>query len=198
MRICILMGSPRADGNTAAYVSHFREELLRNGAAAPYILLKDKKIACCAECYHCQNVQDRYGCAITDDMDEIVDEIISSDCLVLATPIFSWYCTGEMKILLDRLYGMDKYYGTAKGNLWNHKKIALITTHGYDRDYAAEPFEMGIKRFCEHSKLQYLGMLSMRDGDDDDWKAPFLTDKAKQSAEAFAKMILEQASGSIS
>lgn len=190
MKVCIIMGSPRLNGNTATYTSHFREELAGGGVDTSYITLKDKKVACCRECYHCQNVEGRYGCAITDDMDSITDEILSSDCLVLSTPIFSWYCTGEMKILLDRLYGLDKYYGTARGNLWNGKKLALITTHGYDRDYAAEPFEICMKRFCEHSRLPYLGMLSMQDGEDDDLKAPFMTIEAKESAKAFARHII--------
>ena len=190
MKVCIIMGSPRPDGNTATYTSYFRAKLENSGIAVSYITLKDKKIACCLECYHCQNVEGRHGCAISDDMESITDEILSSDCLVLATPLFSWYCTGEMKILLDRLYGMDQYHGTATGNLWNGKRLALITTHGYGRSYAAEPFETGMKRFCEHSKLHYLGMLSMRDGDDD-WKAPFLTAEAKQSAEAFAVEMME-------
>jgi len=34
------------------------------------------------------------------------------DLLVLASPIYSWYCSPPMKAVLDRLvYGMNKYYG---------------------------------------------------------------------------------------
>lgn len=44
--------------------------------------------------------------------------------------------------------------------------MAIIATHGYDREYGAGPFETGIKRLCEHSKLKYMGMYSVRDEDD--------------------------------
>lgn len=70
-----------------------------------------------------------------------------------------------MKALLDRLvYGMNKYYGSQKGPaIWAGKKVALITTCGYRPEQGADLFENGIKRYCKHSKLQYMGMLAERD-----------------------------------
>ena len=102
----------------------------------------------------------------TDDMIEIANHILWADLIVLATPIFSWYCTAKMKALLDRHYGFNKYYGSASGCLWEGKKVAIIATHGYDKEYATEPFETGIKRLCIHSKLNYVGMYSVQDEDD--------------------------------
>lgn len=51
---------------------------------------------------------------------EIFDKLCDCDVIVLATPIYSWFCTPPMKSLLDRLvYGMNKYYGDEKGpSLW--------------------------------------------------------------------------------
>lgn len=189
MKVTVIMGSPRLNGNTAVFTSYFVNELKSLAAEVSYITLADKKIAPCRECYACQHVQEAYGCAIHDDMYEIAQEIVSGDVLVLATPVFSWYCSGEMKLLLDRCYAMDKYYGSARGNLWNGKSLGLITTHGYGRAHATEPFEMGMKRFCAHSGLHYLGMLSMQDGEKD-WKAPFLTETAKEQSESFARFVL--------
>lgn len=65
-----------------------------------------------------------------DDLAPIADEVLHSDLLILATPIYSWYCPGPMKNVLDRfVYGFNKYYGTKKGpSLWAGKKVALFVT----------------------------------------------------------------------
>lgn len=47
--------------------------------------------------------------------------------------------------------------------------------------------QTGIKRLCEHSKLKYMGMYSVRDEDD---LASFQTDEAVNGARNFAKKLL--------
>ena len=187
MKFCVLMASPRANGNTAELLKPFVEELSNHNAVVSTIGLYDKKILPCNGCYHCQHVQDDYGCVLQDDVAQIMDEIIASDCIVLATPIYSWYCTAPMKALLDRHYGLNKFYGSAKGSLWEGKKVAIIATHGYERDYGAGPFELGIKRLCIHSNLDYLGMFSVQDIDD---LASFQTNEAKFNAKMFAGKLI--------
>lgn len=61
---------------------------------------------------------------------------------------FNNACTSPMKAFLDRHYGLNKYYGSAKGSLWEGKKVAIIATHGYDIEYGTGPFETGVKRLC--------------------------------------------------
>lgn len=187
MKFCILMGSPKLDSNTAELVKPFMDELGRNDAQVEYITLADKNILPCRGCYACQHISGEYGCVLKDDVPEIMDRIIASDCIVLATPIYTFYCTAPMKALLDRHYGLNKFYGSATGSLWKGKKAAIIATHGYDREYAASPFETGIKRLCEHSGLEYLGMYSVRDEDD---LASFQTEQAVNGARAFARKLL--------
>ncbi len=188
-KVCILMGSPHKDGNTAALCKPFIEELEKYGVKTKYIFLYDLNINPCRGCYSCQNVTGKYGCVINDDVHKIMEKIIESDCIVLATPIFSWYCTAPMKALLDRHYGMNKYYGSATGSLWKDKKVALITTNGYEKDYATTPFEQGIKRLCKHSNLEYIGLYSVQDKDD---LASFTSSEAVTGAYNFAHSILDR------
>ncbi|MGL4453183.1 MAG: flavodoxin family protein [Sarcina sp.] len=187
MKFCILMGSPRINKNTAELCKPFIEELKNNKADVTYITLADKKISSCKGCYICQNVSDEYGCFQSDDMDNIIKEIIASDYLILATPIYSWYCPTEMKLVLDRLYGMNKFYGKGQGTLWGNQNVAIIATHGYDRKYAFDPFEMGIKRLCEHSKINYRGAYSVRDIDNVN---SFKTEDAIEGSRKFALKLL--------
>ena len=132
MKVLILMGSPRLRGNTAELCKYFIDELRVQKTEVKYIELEKMTINPCRECYVCQDVAGEYGCAQKDDMVEIANEILWADLIVLATPIFSWYCTAKMKAVLDRHYGFNKYYGNAEGCLWEDKKVGLIATHGYD------------------------------------------------------------------
>ena len=188
MKFCILMGSPRLNGNTAELLKPIVSELEINRCEVEYITLSDKHIMPCKGCYSCQHVSGSYGCVQNDDTAQIMETIIKSDVVILATPIYTWYCTPPMKALLDRHYGLNKYYGSAKGSLWEGKKIAIVATHGYDSQYAAEPFETGIKRLCEHSKLDYLGMYSVRHVGG---KASFRTEAAVSGARDFARQLLK-------
>ena len=187
MNVLILMGSPRLHGNTAELCKPFMEELTAKGAAVRYVTLADKHIAPCKGCYVCQNVSGEYGCIQKDDMYPVVEDIRWAELIVLATPIYAWYCAAPMKNLLDRHYGLNKYYGSAKGSLWAGKNAAILATHGYDAAYATEPFEMGIRRLCAHSQLIYLGMYSVRDEDN---LASFRTEEAVSGAKNFARKLM--------
>ena len=153
-----------------------------------YIPVEEKSVNPCLGCYACQNVADNYGCVQKDDMWDIVREIIAADCIVLATPIYSWYCPAKLKAVLDRHYGLNKFYGSAEGSLWAGKKVAIIATHGYEGDYATSPFETGMQRLCEHSGLGYIGMYSVRDEDN---IASFQTEAAVKGVREFADKVLK-------
>ena len=187
MNVLILMGSPRLRGNTAELCKPFMEELKENGAAVRYVTLADKDIKPCKGCYVCQEVSDEYGCTQKDDMAAVVEDIRWADLIVLATPIYAWYCAAPMKNVLDRHYGLNKYYGSAEGSLWAGKKVAIIATHGYDGAYATDPFEMGMERLCKHSNLEYVGLYSVQDEDN---LASFQTAEAVAGAKAFARKLL--------
>ena len=186
MNVLILMGSPRLRGNTAELCKPLMAELESLGARVCYLTLADKKIQPCRGCYACQDVAGEYGCVQKDDMYEVVERILWADCVIFATPIYSWYCTAPMKAVLDRHYGLNKFYGTAQGSLWAGKSVAILATHGYDRAYATEPFEMGIRRLCDHSGLTYLGLYSVRDEDN---LASFQTAEAQEGARLFARRL---------
>lgn len=134
------------------------------GNACETIRLYGKKLRPCMACRTCQMDWTIFGCAQKDDMQEIFDAVLDCDLLVLATPIYSWYCTTPMKAVLDRLvYGMNKYYGKTRGPaLWRGKPVALVTTCGYPPEKGADLWETGMRRYCRHSRLKYLGMLAER------------------------------------
>ena len=189
MKMCILMASPRPRGNTASLLAPFTEEATALGAQVEHISLYPKKIAPCIACRTCQDIMNSFGCKQKDDVYPIFSSILAADCFILATPIYSWHCTPPMKALLDRLvYGMNKFYGATRGSaLWQGKKCAIITTHGYKFASAADLFEESIKRYCKHSRLQYMGILGARDKG---YTTPFITEEKVATARDFARQLM--------
>lgn len=195
MKILILNGSMRPGQNTDTLLMPVADTLQSAGASVETILLRERAIGPCQGCYACQQVADAYGCVLADDMQAIVARIIESDAILLATPIYTWYCTAPMKALLDRHYGLNKFYGSAApGSLWAGKGIGIVATCGYPVEDGTGPFEQGIRRLCEHSALSYLGMLAVRDLDD---RASFVTPEAVRSARHYALQVFERLDGDV-
>ena len=188
MQVCILMGSPRKNGNTSKLLRPFVEVMEAKGYSCNLIWLYDRNIRPCYACRTCQEDWFVFGCPQQDDMQKIFDSVMDSDLLILATPIYSWYCTPPMKSVLDRLvYGMNKYYGNEKGPaLWTGKKVALISTCGYRQEKGADLWEDGIIRYCKHSGLIYLGMLAERDLG---YKHIFMDSEKEEHARQFAERL---------
>lgn len=189
-QICVLMGSPRRNGNTEQLLRPLLEALEGRDCACRVIRLYDKRILPCTACRSCQRDWSAFGCRQRDDMEEIFQAVLECGLLLLATPIYSWYCTPPMKAALDRLvYGMNKYYGGEKGPaLWAGKAAALLVTCGYPPEKGADLWEAGMKRYCKHSQLRYLGMLAEHDRG---YAHTFMDEEKRRHAAAFARELLE-------
>ena len=93
MKCYILMGSPRREGNTAALITPFVEEMEKQGVTCEMDWLYDMDINGCVACRNCQKNFEETNCAIDDDMQEVFKKVDSSDIIIFATPVYSWYCT---------------------------------------------------------------------------------------------------------
>lgn len=190
MKCVILMGSPRKNGNTISIVKPFMERMEKNGVNCELMWLYDLDLRPCIACRACQKDWSIFGCFQKDDMQKVFDKILEKDLIVLATPIYSWYCTPPMKAVLDRLvYGMNKYYGDEKGpSVWKGKNVALITTCGYRPEQGADLWMEGMKRYCKHSMLNFIDMYAERDFG---YKSVFMDDDKKMRAEEYADRLSE-------
>lgn len=170
MKVTILLGSVRSNSNTEIVVDQWIKEINKHSIETQKIVIKDLKIEHCNACWTCQDVFDQPGCTIDDDMDKIYSSILNSDCIIFASPIYSWYCTPPLKAVMDRLvYGMNKYYGKIEGPcLWKGKLLGLITTSGYDIEEGVGVYEEGLIRYSKHSRLDYIGKLAIQDIDGKD------------------------------
>lgn len=195
MKFCVLMGSPRENGNTAALLRPFLEECGAMGVETEVIPLYDRGVNPCLGCMTCQNVTDGPGCVQDDDFEEIFRAMAGCDVIVLATPIYAFFCTAPMKAVLDRaIYAGTKNYGSAKGvKLLEGKRLAAIATCGYPPEKGADLWEEGLKRFCHHGGLEYMGIFCRRDRGGAE---PFLNAEREQAVRDFAQAIRMSVRGS--
>lgn len=188
MKFCILMGSPRKNGNTAALLAPFVEECEAMGAETRVISLYDRAVNPCLGCMACQDCPGGPGCVQNDDFEDIFRAMADSDVIIPATPIYAFFCTAPMKALLDRtIYAGTKNYGAVKGaRLLAGKRLAAIATCGYPAEKGADLWEEGLKRFCRHGGLEYMGMFCRRDMGG---SRPFMDEEREQAVRDFARAI---------
>ena len=99
--VLILSSSPRRGGNSDTLCDQFIEGALSAGHHAEKIFLKDKKINYCTGCGTCINGEK--SCPQQDDMADILAKMISSDVIVMATPVYFYTMCGQMKTFIDRV-----------------------------------------------------------------------------------------------
>lgn len=98
--ILILAGSPRRHGNSAALCKAFARGALESGNRVDTIVLQDRTIACCRACYYCKTHDG--ACCLNDDMADILDRMQAADVLVLASPVYFYSVSAQMKAVIDR------------------------------------------------------------------------------------------------
>ena len=188
MKFCILLGSPRPAGNTAALVGEFADECVRMGVETQVISLYDRAVNPCLGCKACQNCFDGLGCVQDDDLENIIAVMAGSDVVIFATPIYAWYCTAPMKALLDRaVYAGSKRYGEHRGpDLLSGVRAASIVTCGYPAEKGADLWEEGLKRACRHTGMEYMGLFCRRDRGGEE---PFLDEEKARAVRDFAQAL---------
>lgn len=87
-KVCILKGSPRPEGNTNSLLKPVISELSLSGAECEEFNLYDMNIRPCLACRGCQKNWFAPACVLNDDMDGIFTSMLSSELILLATPIY--------------------------------------------------------------------------------------------------------------
>lgn len=160
MRILSIQGSPRHAGNTASVLAWVEDELNQAGHTVEHVELCELELRPCLEDLSCQEVYDRPGCAINDDGHAIYDQMLAAEMIILASPLFCWSFTAQMKTLIDRLICMCKVFDLeAPVFLLQNKRFALVSTAAGpeegNMDLIAETFD----RFVEYTHAVSAGKL---------------------------------------
>lgn len=98
-KILVLSGSPRVGGNSDILCDQFIKGAEESGSLLEKVYVNKQSIAGCMACYACR----KSGvCIQKDDMKNILDKMVESDVIVMATPVYFYTMDGQMKTLIDR------------------------------------------------------------------------------------------------
>ena len=104
-KIIVLNGSPRKNGNTSALVKAFREGAESAGHTVTEFWLGGMKINGCRGC--CAGGKNPESpCVQKDDMEQIYPAYKEADVVVLASPLYYWTISGQLKCAFDRLFAV--------------------------------------------------------------------------------------------
>ncbi|MCK5511693.1 MAG: flavodoxin family protein, partial [Thermodesulfovibrionia bacterium] len=98
MKVVAFLGSPRVEGNTELLL----KESLRAVEEDCSITLFRPSQMDISPCTNCSGCDETGECVIKDDMDTVYSAIREGDRFVLASPIFFFGLTAQIKALIDR------------------------------------------------------------------------------------------------
>ena len=128
-KILILNGSPRKNGNTAALVKAFAEGAESAGNIVSEFFLDGMNIHGCRGCSG-GGRDPESPCVQKDDMDKIYPVYKEADIVVLASPLYYWFISGQLKCALDRLYAVTEISAEHKRPI--KESILLMAAGGND------------------------------------------------------------------
>ena len=99
-KVLVLSSSPRRGGNSDLLCDQFIIGSKEAGQLTEKIFLKDKKINYCTGCGTC--IDRGKNCPQKDDMAEVLEKMIVADVIVMATPVYFYTMSAQMKTLIDR------------------------------------------------------------------------------------------------
>ncbi|MCS7373785.1 MAG: flavodoxin family protein [archaeon GB-1845-036] len=103
IRILGFNGSPRKYGNTFKLLSIALKAAERFEAETEIIHLYDYMLKPCIGCLSDIQEACRYPCVLDDDMKFLYDKILMADGFIMATPVYWYSPSSQMKIFIDRL-----------------------------------------------------------------------------------------------
>jgi len=101
MNVIGISGSPRTNGNTNYILDEVLNSAAKSGASTSKFVLSDMNIKPCLAHDKCSSFK---RCAQNDDFCNLLDRYLEADGVILATPVYYFNMSAQMKMFLDRNY----------------------------------------------------------------------------------------------
>ena len=106
MKLLAIVGSPRLNGNTNYLVDQALGEAAKLGAQTEKIILSQYKVSPCLGHENCASFD---SCLQKDDASWILDRFCEAHGVILATPVYWYNVSAQMKAFIDRNYFLYKH-----------------------------------------------------------------------------------------
>lgn len=148
--IVVLSGSPRKDGNTVRLTEAFLAGAKAAGKEISLFMVAGLHIGGCRGCGYCFKHQG--ACVQQDDMPPILDALRKADALVLASPVYYFGVTAQIKLAIDRFFALLEVGMPVK-------RAALLMTCGDPSEAAAASSVSMFRQICEYQKWEEAGVV---------------------------------------
>ncbi|GAA0898362.1 flavodoxin family protein [Pseudonocardia zijingensis] len=130
MRVLALSSSPRKDGNSRLLAQAVLDGAASRGHEVEIVDLCDVVKAPLGDCRTCRRSDGR--CSIDDGYEDLLlHRVLSADALVMATPLYWYGISGQLKIFIDRIFCHAKAgfpaHEDVKRRIMN-KRLAVVIT----------------------------------------------------------------------
>lgn len=158
MKLLALLGSPRLKGNT----SFLLDEYLRGIKASnkdleiTKVYLQEKHISYCNGCNICRTTT-LGKCIIKDDMEDLYKEFNQSKMVVMASPIYWWGISAQLKTFLDRINAFD----IEGGKYFADKMLSVLMTYELKPpNKGPEIVQATFEEICKYTKMNLIDIYS--------------------------------------
>ena len=111
MKVLIINGSPRVNGNTSIAVNEMVKIFEKEGVEAEVVQIGTKDVRGCIACNSCG---EKGKCVFDDIVNEIAPKFEAADGLVLASPVYYASANATLIACLDRLFYSTHFDKTMK------------------------------------------------------------------------------------
>jgi len=144
MKILVLNGSPRVNGNTSTLTKAFADGAISAGHEVTSFHVGSMKINGCMGCEYC-HTKGEGTCIQKDEMQQLYPAMIEADLVVLASSVYYWSFSGQLQSVITRFYAPGKPAAN---------KYAMILSSG-----SPEVYDAMISQY--NSMLGYFGAESV-------------------------------------
>ncbi|HOO04917.1 MAG TPA: flavodoxin family protein [Ruminococcus sp.] len=111
MKVLIINGSPRKDGNTSLALAEMEKIFAQEGIEVKSVQIGSKNIRGCIACNSCA---EKGKCVFDDGVNELAEEFRTADGLVVASPVYYASANATLIACLDRLFYSSHFDKTMK------------------------------------------------------------------------------------
>lgn len=119
MKILVLTGSPRKNGNSNILAEQFSSGAREAGHQVTRFDAAFSDVQPCSGCNHCGMDG---PCVFKDDFEVVREHIVPADLVVFATPMYYFGISSQLKTVIDRFYSVN-------GKIHVPKKAVLLMTY---------------------------------------------------------------------
>ena len=150
MKILVVTGSPRKNGNTFAMTEAFTNAAQAKGHEVVRFDAAMMKIGGCHACMTCYKTGK--ACSFDDDFNTIAPHILDADAVVYAAPVYWYSIPAQIKGVIDRVFSL-----VVGGKDIAGKKCGIITCCEEHDATVMDGVTMPLKRSFNLLKWEFVG-----------------------------------------